>query len=139
MSPRKKRRRLTPELLAQIEEMQQSVRSVWQRQQAYEAHFRRRGSLTFSVPSTRRIRGGRPAPSTEEIADRERVARHWSYFEANYRDLPTPRDLEVAARRGSVEHFVAWALECFDDMPTDDPHAVRRLLDAHRKAKRRTK
>ena len=79
---------------------------------------------------TRRKRGR--TVSVEERARRQLLTVRWQFFRENYPDLRSPAELEVDAHKGSIEHFVAWAMEKYDDMPTDDVEKIGRMLNAHR-------
>lgn len=73
-------------------------------------------------PST--LKRGRPAdPETKK--QRKTVAGYWAFFKDNYSDL--------GYSRGSIEHFCQWACTKHDDMPSDNPVEIRKILDAYRK------
>jgi hypothetical protein len=75
--------------------------------------------------------------SDKDISRRAEILSRWHYFRATYGDLPTPSELGCpGVRQGTVEHFTAWAVEEYDDMPSDDPAKIERLIKAEQKRQR---
>ncbi len=62
--------------------------------------------------------------SRKMAEERQLVSDRFEEFKDDYKSL--------GFKKPSVECFAEWATDQFDDMPTDDPNELRKMLDAHR-------
>ncbi len=75
------------------------------------------GRASFSPPG-RSVDG-------DEFKRRELVTKRWMYFKDNYKTL--------GYARASFELFAGWADGEYDDMPSDDPRSLKRMISTHRR------
>lgn len=68
---------------------------------------------------------GRPR-DPQEAEERKMVSDRWEHFKQSYRQLGYPRR--------SYAHFATWANQTYDDMPSNDPEELKRMVDTHRKS-----
>ncbi len=76
------------------------------------------------------LQSAHPAPAgrtiaTDDYENRKRVAERWNSFKGDY--------TTQGYNRPSWDNFAAWASEQFDDLPSDDPAVLKRMVDAYRK------
>ncbi len=77
--------------------------------------------MATSQPSVPRGR----VVSREVHEQRKVITERWETFKRDYRSL--------GYSRGSIEFFASWAVEHFDDMPSDDPVKLKNFIEAYRK------